>query len=76
MIAILEFPAPESCCGEKKCSLIFDNPIGMNFCVKIREIVSDYTTSRHPDCPLRIEEEDENVTDDWDSDRDLCPEDW
>jgi len=48
--ATLEFDAPESCAG---CNLT-----GSGFCcMGTTEAITDYTTSRHPDCPLRIEED-------------------
>ena len=50
--AILEFPAPESC---RKCKIANDFEKQW-WCKFVKDSVTDYTTSRHPSCPLRIEE--------------------
>ena len=48
MKAMLEFDAPESC---RACLEIFD---GQHIC-KIDFTETDCVTSRHPDCPLKIQ---------------------
>jgi len=56
--AVLEIPTPESC---SKCKLKYISDANCDakeatYCVIGSIFVSDYTSSRHPDCQLVIEE--------------------
>ena len=56
--AILEFPAPEACDGINKCKIRYGCTVYNNNYHKFSMSNNPYDKTRHPDCPLKIEEDD------------------
>jgi hypothetical protein len=54
--ATLTIPTPESCYGGCPCLVEADDPLYEDYCYITDARVEKYTTSRHPNCPLVIEQ--------------------